>query len=180
MVAYMAWLTEQTPKGNEGLLLVKFSPPDRAADPAKGKEVYTLSCQNCHGDDGQGYKAVAIKERGPLVAPPLWGDGSYNIGAGMNRLLTATPFIHANMPLGTRSDAPALSIEEAYDVAAYMNSQSRPGMEGLEADWPDKTTKNIDAPYGPYADPFPSAQHTFGPFKAIEEWRAGNKKEPSR
>lgn len=179
MVAYMTWLTEQTPKENQGLLLVKFSLPDRAADPAKGKEVYTLYCQNCHGDDGQGYQAIATKKNDSLVAPPLWGDSSYNIGAGMNRLLTATPFIHANMPLGVRSDAPALSIEEAYDAAAYVNSQSRLGMEGLEADWPDKTTKNIDAPYGPYADPFPSTQHTFGPFKPIEQWKTGQKKAPS-
>lgn len=171
MVAYMTWLTEATPQENQGMLLVKFPLPDRAANPEAGKEIYALQCQNCHGAAGQGYQSMAAKDGGSYAAPPLWGNDSFNIGAGMHRLLTATPFIHANMPLGVRYNAPALSIEEAYDVAAFMDSHPRPGMENLEADWPDKAQKSIDAPYGPYADTFPATQHKYGPFKPIDQWR---------
>src|SRR5690606_33860815 len=91
--------------------------------------------------------------------PPLWGPESYNIGAGMARLLTAARFIKARMPLG----APELSDDEAYDVAAYMNAQSRPAMAELEQDYPDRTRKPVDSPYPPYADPFPVEQHRLGP-----------------
>jgi len=44
----------------------------------------------------------------------------------MHRVLTAAQFIKGNMPLGTTADEPLLSDEEAYDVAGYINSFTRP------------------------------------------------------
>ena len=98
--------------------------------------------------------------------PPLWGADSFNNGAGMTRVLTAARFIKARMPLG----AADLSDDQAYDVAAYMNSHARPQKSDLEKDFPDLTLKPVDSPYPPYADPFPQEQHRLGPFAPIREY----------
>ena len=57
------------------------------------------------------------------VFPALWGKDSYNWGAGMHRINTAAGFIQHNMPLGRGE---TLSDQEAWDVAAYINSHERP------------------------------------------------------
>ncbi len=170
IVAYMNWLSAETPAENAGLMLVGFEPPERRADLARGAEVYQVVCQNCHGAGGEGYRAMSAGKNGGWVAPALAGPGSYNIGAGMARLLTAAAFIHANMPVGASWDHPALSIGDAYDVAAYVNSFDRPDMPGKEKDYPDRMKKPVDTPYGPYADAFPEEQHRYGPFQPIEAW----------
>ena len=61
---------------------------------------------------------------------------------------------------------PALSNEEAWDLAAFINSQPRPGKDQSK-DWPDIATKPFDFPYGPYADSFSETRHKYGPFKEI-------------
>ena len=61
-----------------------------------------------------------------------------------------------------------LTDDEAFDVSAFINVQPRPHLGNLEADYPDRTTKPVDTPYGPWADPFPAEQHKLGPFKPIE------------
>ncbi|NUT78117.1 hypothetical protein HNO86_24045 [Pseudomonas sp. C1C7] len=53
----------------------------------------------------------------------LWGDDSYNWGAGMHRINTAAQFIFENMPLGKSVQ---LEPQQAWDVAAWINSQQRP------------------------------------------------------
>lgn len=55
--------------------------------------------------------------------PAVWGDNSYNWGAGIARIFTAASFIHMNMPLGKPG---SLSEQEAWDVAVYINSHERP------------------------------------------------------
>lgn len=144
-----------------------FATPDRAADPAAGKRVYDARCSICHGSDGLGLRSTNTPARG-YVFPPLWGPDSFNDGAGTHRVLTAARFIKTRMPLGK----PDLSDDDAFDVAAYINVQPRPEMAGLEKDYPDRTTKPVDNPYGPYADPFPIEQHRLGPFKPIEAFYA--------
>jgi thiosulfate dehydrogenase len=58
----------------------------------------------------------------------------------------------------------------AFDVAAFINSKPRPHMAKLDRDYPDRATKPIDGPYGPYADDFPIEQHRWGPFAPIEQY----------
>lgn len=144
-----------------------FAMPDRAANPAAGEKVFLARCARCHGRDGLGLPAENNPARG-YVYPPLWGPDSFNDGAGMNRVLTAARFIKAKMPLGQAD----LNDDEAFDVAAYINVQPRPHMDGLEKDYPNRATKPVDSPYGPYADPFPIEQHKLGPFKPIEAFYA--------
>jgi thiosulfate dehydrogenase len=60
-----------------------------------------------------------------------------------------------------------LKAEDAYDVAAYINSHKRPEKANLEKDFPVRLQKPIDTPYGPYADDFGLEQHKFGPFGPI-------------
>lgn len=69
--------------------------PQQAADYDRGAAVYAEQCAICHGEDGQGQQVA-----GEVVFPPLWGDGSWNWGAGMSRVYTAAAFIKTNMPLG--------------------------------------------------------------------------------
>lgn len=144
-----------------------FREPERRADLARGEQVYRDRCQICHGSNGEGLKAGDDIADGYLF-PALWGPDSYNIGAGMARVLTAARFIKARMPLGN----PHLSDDEAFDVAAYMNSHPRPEKDNLEADYPDLRDKPVDSPYPPWADPFPAEQHRLGPFGPIRAWYA--------
>lgn len=99
--------------------------------------------------------------------PPLWGDHSYNHGAGLYRLSRFAGYIKANMPLGATYKAPLLSDEEAWDLAAYVNSMPRPSKD-LSKDWPKIEEKIFDHPFGPYADAFGEEQHKYGPFKPIK------------
>ena len=75
------------------------------------------------------------------------------------------------MPYGSAThNAPAVSDEAAWDLAAFINSQPRPSKD-LSHDWPDISKKPIDHPFGPYADGFSETQHKYGPFKPIAEAR---------
>jgi thiosulfate dehydrogenase len=60
-------------------------------------------------------------------------------------------------------------------VAAFINSKPRPQMANLDRDYPDRSTKPIDGPYGPYADNFPIEQHRFGPFQPIDQYYKSRK-----
>ena len=57
-----------------------------------------------------------------------------------------------------------LSDEEAWDVAAFVNSQPRPKKD-ISKDWPDISKKPFDHPFGPFADGKSDAQHKYGPWK---------------
>jgi thiosulfate dehydrogenase len=102
--------------------------------------------------------------------PPLWGSNSYNNGAGLYRLSRFAGYVKANMPLGATYATPQLTDEEAWDVAAYINSMYRPKKD-LSNDWPDISKKPIDHPFGPFADGFSEEQHKIGPFIPIKEKR---------
>lgn len=148
-----------------------FKTPARRADPAAGERVYESRCGICHGADGAGLLSTGDPRKGFLF-PPLWGPDSFNDGAGMGRVLTAARFIKARMPLGK----PDLTDDEAFDVAAFINSKPRPQMANLDRDYPDRSAKPIDNPYGPYADPFPQDQHKYGPFQPIDAFYKALKK----
>ncbi|MEQ8534467.1 MAG: c-type cytochrome [Imperialibacter sp.] len=169
IVAYINWLGQDVEKGKkpEGAGLVILAYLDEPANPAAGKLLYEQKCVVCHMQNGAG---LANGDGTEYVYPPLWGDHSYNQGAGLYRLSKFAGYIKANMPLGVTYDNPQLSDEEAWHIAAYVNSLPRPGKD-LSKDWPDISKKPIDHPFGPYADGFEEEQHKYGPFKPIEEKR---------
>src|SRR6185437_10330979 len=155
--SYMKWLGEGVPKGvaEPGTGVMKLKYLDTAANPLAGRVVFVANCQTCHGKDGQGVK----NEQGTgYVFPPLWGKHSYNDGAGLYRLSNFASFIKNNMPFGTDYHKPALTNEEAWDVAAFVNSQPRPH-KNQSMDWKNITKKPFDFPFGPYIDSFPAKQH---------------------
>lgn len=166
MVTYIKHLSKNATVGTrmKGQGFVDFKAPDRAANPKEGALVYSKHCVSCHAADGQGIKGTVGNREGGYIFPPLWGGDSYNDGAGMARVLTAAKFIKGNMPLGVTHDNPLLSDEEAYDVAAYINSQSRPVKSGKENDYPNLAKKPKDCAYPPYADNISPEQHKYGPF----------------
>jgi len=168
MVAYVNWLSKDLPKDVFGLGTPKYEGPNRKADVKIGGEAYNRFCLSCHGDNGDGYQSMSAGVSGSHIAPALWGANSYNNSAGTNRLLTAAAFIHSNMSLGTPWNRPAITNEDAYDIAAYLSSKERPQMVGLERDYPKIEKKAVDCPYPPYADTFSQEQHQYGPFQAIK------------
>jgi thiosulfate dehydrogenase len=124
IVAFFAFLSRDIPvaPAAPSTRLQKWAAlhPDTAA----GAQVFATTCAGCHGAAGEGTAA----------APPVWGDGSYNVGAGMARVRTAAEFISRNMPL----DRPGtLTDQQAIDVAAYVNGRPRPDYRGKENDWPN-------------------------------------------
>lgn len=174
MIAYLKFLAIGLPVGAKlpGAGVGRMAQLDRAADPVRGAKTYASVCAACHGADGQGMHN-GKKAQGYAV-PPLWGADSFNDGAGMDRLIEAANFIHDNMPAGATWQHPAVSVEAAWDVGAYVLSKPRPHMAGLERDFPDRWRKPVDAPYGPYADGFSQQQHQFGPFGPIEAAHAAH------
>jgi thiosulfate dehydrogenase len=171
LVAYVEFLSTGVPKGEQlpGLGAGKMKELSRPADPVGGRAIYASSCAACHNTDGSGI----LRDRGApqlgYMMPALWGPGSYNDGAGMARLINLANFVHFNMPHGADYLNPQLTIEQAWDVAAYVLSQPRPQRAGLSKDFPDLLNKPVDAPYGPYADGFSEKQHKYGPFAPIRE-----------
>lgn len=171
MVTYMQWLSQGVPVGasvkGEGLIDIDYI--DRAADPEKGKEIYAANCAMCHQEDGSGFVNPVHDTHGGAyyIYPALWGDDSYNTGAGMYRLMKAAAYIKHSMP----QDRPgSLSLEEAYDVAAYINSQPRPVKEGLEADFPDRRVKPLDSPAAPHKEGFTEEDHRYGPYGPMDDY----------
>lgn len=165
--AYIKWLGEDIPKGaaKGGTSLMKLTYLDRAADTIAGKQVYLNNCQTCHGANGKGQ----LNGTGTgYVYPPVWGEHSYNDGAGLYRISSFASFVKNNMPFGADYHNTKLTDEQAWDVAAFVNSRPRPHKDQT-ADWHDIAQKPIDFPYGPYADGFTEEQHKFGPFQPIKD-----------
>lgn len=165
--AYIEFLGTNVKKGEKaaGSGFKTLAYLDRAADPEKGRFVYEQKCQSCHQPDGGG---TLLPDKSEYTYPPLWGDHSYNDGAGLYRISNFARYAKYNMPLGASHDMPQLTDDEAWDVAAFVNSQARPHIN-VPKDWPDKSKKPVDHPFGPYADVFSEQQHKYGPWKPIEE-----------
>jgi thiosulfate dehydrogenase len=164
--SYMRWLSAGVPDGARlvGAGTLQIKEPGRAADPGRGARVYAQVCAACHGPNALGQRA---ESGAGYQFPPLWGPDSFNNGAGMSRLLTAAAYAMHNMPIGTTFNAPVLSDENAYDVTAYIVSQTRPQKANLDEDFPIRLQKPLDTPYGPYADGCSLEQHKLGSFGPI-------------
>jgi thiosulfate dehydrogenase len=170
-VAYIKFVSTGRPVGGktEGRGSGAIPELTRAANVEHGREVYAQACAACHQADGQGVRKGVVGDAQGYQFPPLWGLDSFNDGAGMNRLISAANFIHSNMPLGTSYDAPVVTAEDAWDVAAFIQSQQRPAKADLDKDFPNRLQKPVDAGYGPYVDGFNQDQHKLGPFQPIRD-----------
>jgi thiosulfate dehydrogenase len=84
-------------------------------------------------------------------------------------------YVKDNMPFGVSHGNAQLTDEQAWDVAAFINSQPHP-YKNLSKDWPDINTKPVDYPFGPYGDTFSEKQHKFGPFEPIQQVKDTKKK----
>jgi thiosulfate dehydrogenase len=169
IVAYITWLGQGIPNGKKvyGTGFTKLPYLDRAADPVIGQAVFAAKCQSCHGPAGQGQR---LADKSGYQYPPLWGPASYNDGAGLFRVTNLAKYVKAAMPFGATFDHPQLTNKQAWDVAAFVNSQPRPHL-ATPHDWPDIRQKPVDHPFGPYADAFSEKQHKYGPYQPIEAAR---------
>lgn len=147
MVALFDWMRNETKPEDkvEGRGVGKVS-TDIIPNAENGKKIYSAQCALCHGSDGEGIKNA----KGQWVYPPLWGDESFNIGAGMARTYTAAAFVKRNMPIAMHNKFPlgqgGMSDQEAVDVAEYFSHQPRPDFAGKVKDWPNGK-KPSDARY---------------------------------
>jgi thiosulfate dehydrogenase len=118
IAAYITWLSsgqaiKMNANGPLGPRRLKDLPIKSAtASIPRGKTVYRNQCADCHADNGEGTDS----------GPPVWGEQSYNDGAGLAGVDKLAAWLKVAMPL----DAPELTDQEAVDVAAYMNAQARP------------------------------------------------------
>lgn len=167
MIAYIRWVGKNVPKGEtpKGAGTEKLPYLPRAASVEKGKQIFESNCTRCHGANGEG---VYLPDSSGYVFPPLWGQHSFNVGAGLYRLSQLAAFIKNNMPFGVTWKAPQLSAEQAWDVAAYITSQPRP-VKQFPNDWPNIAKKPIDYPFGPFEDTFPERVHKYGPFHRLKK-----------
>ncbi|MEW4531483.1 c-type cytochrome [Maioricimonas sp. JC845] len=118
ITAYITWLSQgqamrmnpEKPLGPHSTKQLDVDPAQ--ADLARGRQLYIDRCADCHGADGLGTDD----------GPPVWGPESYNDGAGLSRVPKLTSWLKAAMPLGD----PDLTTQQALDIAAFVNSHSRP------------------------------------------------------
>jgi thiosulfate dehydrogenase len=164
-VSYIQWLGKNyDPELHYGHGLKELDHKGKASNPEAGRKVYEKHCQSCHLADGQG---VYDTNKHTYINPPLWGKESYQMGSSMHRVLKAASFIYHNMPRTTtiKWDKPTLTIQEALDVAAFVNSNElHPRPKGGGVSYPNFKTKPIDYYEGPFNDSFSVKQHTFGPW----------------
>lgn len=139
MVAFVDWMKGDAVRGKPiaGRGTTKISHA-LIPDGTRGKRVYHEQCAACHGNEGEGMR----RADGSYLFPPLWGEHSYNIGAGMARTGKAADFIRVNMPVGSTTVFPlgrgGLTDQDAVDVAQYFTHMPRPDFPGKNRDWPNR------------------------------------------
>lgn len=173
-VAYLNWVGSNVGKGEStvGSGVEELALMDRAADTLRGRRVFENKCQVCHGKNGEGQ---SLPDSTGAVYPPLWGTNSYNIGASIYRISKLAGFVKNNMPFGASHNAPMLTNEDAWDVAAFVNSKFHP-LKDLSGDWPILFKKPYDYPFGPYIDKqFSEYQRKYGPFAPIKNYYSKSK-----
>jgi len=145
--SYSYFLAKGLPVGEpvRGRGFPQLPEPPLPADYARGNSTYAERCAVCHGADGQGQSSG-----GKVLFPPLWGPRSYNWGAGMTSIKSAAEFIRANMPLGAGG---TLNVQQAWDVATYIDSQVRPQDPRFTGDVDQTRKLHHDTPFSMYGRP---------------------------
>jgi thiosulfate dehydrogenase len=106
--------------------------------------------------------------------PPLWGNQSYNAVATLYRISKLAGFVKYNMPYPANYLKTMLTDEQAWDVAAYVNSRERP-VKDYSGDYATNLSKKpFDFPFPPYADSLSQEQHKFGPFNDMASAKKGH------
>lgn len=126
MVAYLQYISEGIPVNAE-LPWRKTNVMEDVPIPdvADGEALFQQSCIACHAQDGSG--------TGSNTGPALWGEGSFNDGAGLARMSNMAGYIQNNMPKGNEK---SLNDQQAADLAAFILSQDRPEFDRHDSDWP--------------------------------------------
>lgn len=142
LATYHQWLAKGVPiyqpgKSMYGRGYPSLPDPELKPDYARGEQVYRESCQLCHQADGGG-----VVQDGEVVFPAVWGDKSYNWGAGISRHYTLASFVKHNMPLGRPN---SLTDQQAWDVAYYINNQERPQDPRYTGDIKETRAKYLDS-----------------------------------
>jgi thiosulfate dehydrogenase len=123
LAAYLTWLSRGYGVGGplawrgHNTIDPKALIPVSKLDPAKGETLFKQHCTTCHGPDGQG---VFIGDKRPA---PLWGDQSWNDGAGAARVYTLAGMIRYTMPY---LNPGSVTDEEAQQLAAFITARPRP------------------------------------------------------
>ena len=134
IIAYLAYISIGVPVGRHVIGEAMPQMPKMTGDSARGAQLFATTCTMCHGPEGQG---------NPPAFPALWGPKSFSIGASMAREERAATFIRHFMPQNNRG---SLTDQQAYDLAAFVNSHARPDSPGKENDWPEGGAP-YDVPY---------------------------------
>lgn len=125
-LSYLRFISDGVPVGKAVARAAPLPAPPSPPNAANGARVFKETCAACHGEQGQGIRNGTVGDAKGYQFPPLWGPDSFNRHAGMGRVAIASSFIHGNMPAGTTPDQPVLSVQAAWDVAAYIDAQDRP------------------------------------------------------
>lgn len=127
ITAYLKHLSEDTKKEDATWLGLDAMEEIPEPDAESGEDLFEeKNCLACHATDGSG--------KGMTSGPALWGEGSFNDGAGLNRLSDMAGFISSYMP---KFDPGSLTDQESADLAAFILSRERPVWEGHDKDWED-------------------------------------------
>lgn len=121
VTAYITWRSQDSsikmntvrPIGPNGLKPLELKA--NQSDAKTGEILYASRCAECHKANGQGDQDN----------PPVWGDRSYNDGAGLSSVDNLAAWLKVAMPLEEAN----LTDKEAMDIATYVNSKERPHFE---------------------------------------------------
>jgi thiosulfate dehydrogenase len=121
LLAYMRFIGDPPPVSTEPAPAAPLP-----ADAYRGAEVFTTVCVLCHKADGLGQRWGSVEDARGYVFPPLWGPDSFNDAAGMDQYHNIVGFVRRNMPRGVDPQHPQLTLQQAWDVAAYVTAMPRP------------------------------------------------------
>lgn len=118
IAAYITWLSSgqpiqmnaDRPAGPNAVASLKLDPG--TGDRERGATLYARRCAGCHGQEGEGDDEN----------PPVWGDRSFNEGAGLANVLQLASWLKVAMPL----DDATLTDQQALDLASFINAHERP------------------------------------------------------